>query len=139
MSYDTNVLLYNHILEVNRSDNYISHTPSIQSREVSHSITSAPSYFESLSYSLVRFWKKTVFVTSVPFQSMKTKKNLLEFIMRAGRKAIFITSVPFYWFLFFKYLVGYFGVGLFFLCVGFSYILSTMSKDWGLITWGLKA
>ena len=114
MSEDAVALLHQQLLDKNQERSR-SFSSVVLSRKVRHSITSAPSY---LGYTNLR--------------------SFFSFLVRASKRAFFITSVPLYWFLIFKFMLGYFEVGLFLFCVGFSYVLSTLSKDWGILTWGLK-
>jgi hypothetical protein len=125
------------MLNKNRKESFSS---VVLSRKVSHSITSAPSYLDyTPSKSFTKTGRGAVPVISAPFSRLKSKiKDVFSFLIRASRRVIFITSVPLYWFLIFKFLIGYFEIGLFMFCVGFSYVLSTLSKDWGVLTWGLK-
>lgn len=104
-----------------------SHSSVVLSRKVSHSITSAPSY---LGY--------TSRLSRLSSGLYLRLESFFSFLVRASKRAFFITSVPLYWFLMFKFVLGYFEMGLFMFCVGLSYVLSTMSKDWGVLTWGLK-
>jgi len=117
-----------------------SHSSVVLSREVRHSITSAPSYLDYTLRSsfLKKLGRKASFTISLPFSSFIKTRNIISFLIKTSKRTLFITSVPLYWFLIFKFILGYFEVGLFMFCVGLSYVLSTLSKDWGVLTWGLK-
>ncbi len=126
MSNETVALLHQQLLK-----REISYSSVVLGRKVRHSITSAPSYLDYTSQSFFGKLRRKV-SEAISFSA------IYSFLIRASKRAFFITSVPLYWFLIFKYLLGYFEIGLFMFCVGLSYVLSTMTKDWGVLTWGLK-
>ncbi len=132
MSNEAVALLHQQLLDREKSYSSV-----VLGRKVRHSITSAPSYLDYTSQSFFGKLRGKVATALLPFSAIKSSE-LYSFLIRASKRAFFITSVPLYWFLFFKFLLGYFEIGLFMFCVGLSYVISTMSKDWGVLTWGLK-
>ena len=65
--------------------------------------------------------------------------QLRSFFNGLGKKAVYITSVPFYWFIIFKYIMGWFNPGFFIFVILCSIILSVGGGSWGILNFGMRA
>lgn len=63
----------------------------------------------------------------------KSAERLRSFFSGLSKKAMFITSVPFYWFIIFKYLIGWFNPGFFVFVIACSMLLSIGGGNWGIL------
>ncbi|MBW2999933.1 hypothetical protein KY339_04620, partial [Candidatus Woesearchaeota archaeon] len=52
---------------------------------------------------------------------------------KLSKKALFITSMPFYWFIFFKYVINWFEIGMFLFVVLASFAISMLGMNWGVL------
>lgn len=68
----------------------------------------------------------------------RTAGRLRSFFSELSKKAMFITSVPFYWFIIFKYMIGWFDMGFFVFVIGCSMILSMTGGNWGMLNGLMK-
>jgi hypothetical protein len=65
--------------------------------------------------------------------------GLRSFFNGLCKKAIYITSVPFYWFIIFKYCLGWFNPGFFIFVIICSIVLSLGGGSWGILNFGVRA
>ena len=73
------------------------------------------------------------------YEKQAMRSRLRSFFNGLCKKAVYITSVPFYWFIIFKYIMGWFNPGFFVFVILCSVILSVSGGSWGILNFGVRA
>ncbi|MCX6707618.1 MAG: hypothetical protein NT001_05775 [Candidatus Woesearchaeota archaeon] len=73
------------------------------------------------------------------YEKQTRRSRLRSFFNGLCKKAVYITSVPFYWFIIFKYMMGWFNPGFFMFVILCSIILSVGGGSWGILNFGIRA
>lgn len=73
------------------------------------------------------------------YEKQTQRSRLRSFFNGLCKKAVYITSVPFYWFIIFKYLIGWFNPGFFIFVIICSIMLSIGGGSWGILNFGIRA